>query len=137
MYDEKVIQQQKEVLKPVIANELMTKIWEIQIKLWSVSLNLGLVSICSYSIRITIKTFTNMKQTLKKKSWENNELLKIWKNLFLTKSNQTKMLQIQKGYTSPILRKCTLLNLINEKYFHIFVITSHNKSTSIVLFLIT
>ena len=47
------------------------------------------------------------------------------------------MLHKQKDYTSPILYKFTLLNLINEKYFHIFAITSHNKNTSIVLFLIT
>ena len=29
------------------------------------------------------------------------------------------MLHKQKGYTPPILHKFTLLNLINEKYFHI------------------
>ena len=51
-------------------NELITTIWEIQIKWWSVSLNLGLVNICSYSIRITIETFTNLKQILEKKPWE-------------------------------------------------------------------
>ena len=39
----------------------------------------------------------------------------------------------QKSCTSPMLHKFTLLNLINEKYFHIFAITSQNKSTSIVL----
>ena len=36
-----------------------------------------------------------------------------------------------------ILPKFTLINLIDEKYFHIFAITYHNKSTSMVLFLIT
>ena len=36
-----------------------------------------------------------------------------------------------------ILLKFTLINLIDEKYFHIFAITHHNKSTSIALFLIT
>ena len=46
------------------------------------------------------------------------------------------MLHKQKGYTSPILHKFTLLNLINEKYFHIFAITYHGKSTLTVLFLI-
>ena len=51
-------------------NELITTIWEIQIKWWSVSPNLGLVNICSYSIRITIETFTNLKQILEKKPWE-------------------------------------------------------------------
>ena len=51
-------------------NELITTIWEIQIKWWSVSLNVGLVNICSYSIRITIETFTNLKQILEKKPWE-------------------------------------------------------------------
>ena len=47
------------------------------------------------------------------------------------------MLHKQKGFTSPILHKFTLPSLINEKYFHIFAITSQNKSTSIVLRLIT
>ena len=51
-------------------NELITTIWEIQIKWWSVSLNLGLVNICSYSIRITIETFTNLKQILEKNLWK-------------------------------------------------------------------
>ena len=60
-------------------NELITTIWEIQIKWWSVSLNLGLVNICSYSIRITIETFTNLKQILEKGTFGKNELLKIWK----------------------------------------------------------
>ena len=53
-------------------NELITTIWEIQIKWWSVYLNLGLVNICSYSIRITFENFTNLKKALGK-----NELLKI------------------------------------------------------------
>ena len=57
----------------------MTTIWEIQIKWWSVSLYLGLVNLCSYSIRITIETVTNLKQILEKKPWEKDELLKIWK----------------------------------------------------------
>ena len=48
-------------------NELKNAIWETQIKWWSVSLNLGLVNICSYSIRITIETFSNLKQILEKK----------------------------------------------------------------------
>ena len=37
------------------------------------------------------------------------------------------MLHKQKGYTSPILHKFTLLNLINEKHFQIFKTTSRNK----------
>ena len=57
----------------------MTTIWEIQIKWWSVSLYLGLVNLCSYSIRITIETVTNLKQILEKNPWEKDELLKIWK----------------------------------------------------------
>ena len=52
-------------------NELKNAIWETQIKWWSVSLNLGLANICSYSIRITVETFSNLKQILvKKKLWE-------------------------------------------------------------------
>ena len=58
-------------------NELITTIWEIQIKWWSVSLNLGLVNICSYSIRIAVATFTNLKQLLEK----NLEKKQIAKNL--------------------------------------------------------
>ena len=42
------------------------------------------------------------------------------------------MLHKQKGYASPILHKFTLLNLINENCFHIFAVTSHDKSTSII-----
>ena len=57
----------------------MTTIWETQIKWWSVSLYLGLVNLCSYSIRIAIETVTNLKQILEKKPWEKDELLKIWK----------------------------------------------------------
>ena len=57
----------------------MTTIWEIQIKWWSVSLYLGLANLCSYSIRITIETVTNLKQILEKNPWEKDELLKIWK----------------------------------------------------------
>ena len=55
-------------------NELITAIWEIQIKWWSVSLNLGLVNICSYSIRTTTETFINLKQILEKKPWEKANL---------------------------------------------------------------
>ena len=44
------------------------------------------------------------------------------------------MIHKQKSYASPILHKFTLLNLIHEIYFHVFTITSRNKSTSIVLF---
>ena len=51
-------------------NELITTIWEMQIKWWSVSLNLGMVNTCSYSIRITIETFTNLKQILEKNLWK-------------------------------------------------------------------
>ena len=51
-------------------NQLITTIWEIQIKWGSVSLNIGLVNICSYSIRIIIETSTNLKQILEKKPWE-------------------------------------------------------------------
>ena len=47
------------------------------------------------------------------------------------------MLHKQKGYASLILHKFPLLNLTNEKHIHIFAITFQNKSTSIVLFLIT
>ena len=47
------------------------------------------------------------------------------------------MLHKQKRYTSPMLHKFTLLNLFNKKYFHIFAVTSQNKSMSIVLLLIT
>ena len=47
-------------------NDLIITIGEIQIKWWSVSLHLGLVNICSYSIRITIEIFTNVKQILEK-----------------------------------------------------------------------
>ena len=114
-------------------NELVTTIiWETQIKWWSASINLGLVNICYYSIRITIEAYTNLKQILEKKSWEK---MKCWKfeNWISTKMSQTKMLRKQKGGTSPILHKFTLLNLINGKCFHIFAITSQNKSTSVAL----
>ena len=37
------------------------------------------------------------------------------------------MLHKQKGCTSPMLHIFTLLNLNNEKFFHIFAITSQNK----------
>ena len=47
-----------------------------------------------------------------------------FENSISTERSQTKMLHKQKGYTSPILHKFTLLNLINEKYFHIFTATS-------------
>ena len=47
------------------------------------------------------------------------------------------MLHEQKGCTSPMLHKFNLVNLIDEKYFPIFAITSQNKSTPIVLRLIT
>ena len=60
-------------------NELKNATWETQIKWWSVSLNLGLVSICSYSIRITSETFSNLKLILEKKNLGKNDLLKIWK----------------------------------------------------------
>ena len=60
-------------------NELKNATWETQIKWWSVSLNLGLVNICSYSIRITSETFSNLKQILEKKNLGKNDLLKIWK----------------------------------------------------------
>ena len=45
------------------------------------------------------------------------------------------MLHKQKGCASPMLHIFTLLNLINGKYFHIFLTISQNKSTSIVLLL--
>ena len=60
-------------------NELKNATWETQIKWWSVSLNLGLVNICSYSIRITSETFSNLKQILEKKNLGKNDLLKVWK----------------------------------------------------------
>ena len=63
-------------------NELKNATWETQIKWWSVSLNLGLVNICSYSIRITSETFSNLKQILEKKNLEKNDLLKTWKFYF-------------------------------------------------------
>ena len=47
------------------------------------------------------------------------------------------MLHKPKGYAPPILHGFTLLNLINEKYFDTSATTSHNKNTSVVLFLIT
>ena len=47
-------------------NDLIITIGEIQIKWWSVSPHLGLVNICSYSMRITIEIFTNVKQILEK-----------------------------------------------------------------------
>ena len=43
------------------------------------------------------------------------------------------MLHKQKGCTSPILRRFTLLNLSNEKYFHIFAITSQNKTVNNII----
>ena len=95
-----------------------------------------LVNICSYSIHITIETFTNPKQIIEKNPLEKTSRLK-FENSVLTKRNQTKMLHKQKGYTSPVLHKFTLINLINEKYLYIFAKTYHNKSTSTVLFLIT
>ena len=51
-------------------NELITAIREKQMKWRSVYLKLGLVNICSYSMCITIETFTNLKQILGKKPWE-------------------------------------------------------------------
>ena len=60
-------------------NELISTKWEIQIKWWSVFQNLGLVNICSYPIRITIETFTNLTQIRERKPLGKNELLKIWK----------------------------------------------------------
>ena len=50
-------------------------------------LNLGLVKICSYSLRITIETI-NLKQILEKKILVKNEIIKIWKlNLKKEESN--------------------------------------------------
>ena len=43
------------------------------------------------------------------------------------------MLHKQKGCTSPVLHKFTLLNLNNEKYFHIFAITSQNKTVNNII----
>ena len=43
------------------------------------------------------------------------------------------MLHKQKGCTSPILRRFTLLNLSNEKFFHIFAITSQNKTVNNII----
>ena len=43
------------------------------------------------------------------------------------------MLHKQKGCTSPMLHKFTLLNLNNEKYFHIFAITSQNKTVNNII----
>ena len=43
------------------------------------------------------------------------------------------MLHKQKGRTSPMLHKFTQLNLNNEKYFHIFALTSQNKTVNNII----
>ena len=68
-------------------NELIITIWEKANKMIYMP-KLGLVDICSYSIRIAIETFTNLKQILEKRNFGKSELLKIWKfNLNKEESN--------------------------------------------------
>ena len=43
------------------------------------------------------------------------------------------MLHNQQGCTSPMLHKFTQLNLNNEKYFHIFALTSQNKTVNNII----